>query len=655
MRRKVVTSLISLFAIFSAGSLFASWHVQRSTAELSRLVELHEVEELRRDLVINLKTVQSDLYTTHTPQARTLDGIVANVKKMDEAAQNCLSCHHRFELENQLEETQDLIEEYKTALSFYITASANREKISQIKEDAASIGDQILERTEKMSETASARLARITHSATERINNVQVILVVTIGITFCLGIVVSVYLARAVSGPVHRLVEAARVLASGQLGHRMEEEEEAEFGELARNFNQMGEALQQNYERLISANLELQREIAQRVQAEREREELQEQLIHGEKMQALGTFSAGIAHEFNNFLQLIQGSVEKLARKTGGQGPGGSELELIGETAQRGAELTRRLLTFSRKTESRRIPVDLNQSVQRVKTVLRESLPAKIEIRTELGVEPPVVRADPIQIEQMLLNLSLNARDAMPDGGILRIETARVSVAASGSEQSPAGAQGDGQAVLRVTDTGHGMDHETVRKIFDPFFTTKQVGLGTGLGLATVYGIVTGIDGQIDCESHPGRGTTFEIRLPAISEEAVAADAGAASGEAIHGGGATVLMVEDEAIVLDLVRESLERTGYSVHTADTGERAVEIFEEHEIDLVLLDLGMPGMGGQACLKRLLKIDPRARIVITTAYSSRQHEQELLEAGAVGFLAKPYRTADMLRKIEEVLKA
>jgi C4-dicarboxylate-specific signal transduction histidine kinase/CheY-like chemotaxis protein len=655
MRRKIIGSLVLLFAIFSVGATVASYYVAVGTTQMRRLVDLHEVEELRRDLVINVQTVQADLYKRGTVLASELDAIVKNVDGLDAAAGECASCHHPPDLAQDLEELEELIEDYKAVLSYYITASANMDRITEIKLEAAGIGNQILGRTEEMSATASRSLDEITEHATSKVEDVRIILLVTLLATTCLGIGVAWYLLRSVTKPIGRLVGATRILASGGLGHRIEERDETEFGELARHFNAMSSALERSYAGLRSGNEDLRREIRERKQAEQEREELQNELLQARKMEALGTLSAGIAHEFGNVLQIIEGCAGRLSSRGGKGSLGGREVEIINDAVERGAELSRGLLTFGRKAVGEARPIDLNDTVRRVKTILERTLPETIEIEVSLVEESLPVAADAAQIEQALLNLALNARDAMPEGGLLHLETSRGDE--DGHASGTTSADGAGEwMVLRVSDNGHGIDHETLQHIFDPFFTTKDIGVGAGIGLATVYGIVTGFGGRITCQSDVGSGSVFEVRLPGLPGTSIDRETEGRPKEKVSRGTETILWVDDEITMLEVMSERLEEHGYRVHNADSGERAVELYEEHrgEIDLVVLDLGMPGMGGRACLDKLLEIDPEVKVIVVTGYGDRGHEAELMEAGASGFLAKPARGSDILNKIESVLR-
>jgi signal transduction histidine kinase/CheY-like chemotaxis protein len=647
MRRKIILALALLFTIISIGGIAASWYVSVATEELRNLVEMHEVEGLRRNLVISLQAVQSDLYTAHTALERNLDGIVSNVKTLDAAADECASCHHPPELETKLMEVMELIEEYKIALSHYITASANRERRIQLEIEAASIGEEILQRTSSMSKAASATLDEITTGAISKINKVRIVLFVMMALVTGLCIGVSSYLVRSITNPISRLVGATRTIAAGDFGHRVEDVKEVEFGELASHFNAMSAALEESYERLKSANENLQREINERKEIEKQSEELQAQLLHAQKLEALGTLSAGIAHEFGNSLQIIQSCVEILIANSGDGGTGQREIEMIGEAAQRGADLTRRILTFGSKVESRLFPIDLNKQVRRVKTILDRTLPETIEIQMSLADDLASVDGDPAQIEHVLLNLAVNSRDAMPDGGILRMETARHEADSRGREW----------VLLRVSDTGHGMNDETVQQAFNPFFTTKAVGAGTGLGLSMVYGIVKGHGGRVNCESEVGRGTSFEILLPGLPGRIAAVEAEETPAKAIRRGNEGLLLVDDEVFLLNVMRANLERHGYVIHTADSGERAVEFFEQHghEVELVILDIGMPGMGGRACLEKLLEIDPDVKVIVSSGYGAQGEKEELLKAGANGFLPKPSQLSDILAEIDAVLSA
>lgn len=647
MRRKIVLSLLFLFFLSSLGAAVASWYVSVATDQLRNLVNLHEVEGLRRDLVISLQEVQADVYTTHTSMARNLDGIVASVRKLDQAASECGSCHHQPEVEVQLEEIEDLLVDYKIALSHYITASANKKRIDSIEREAAVIGNQILIRTEGMSLSASKTLDKMTDQAITKVNQVKIILLVTVIFMMSLCLIVAISLVRALTKPVERLVDATAIIASGDLSFRIENVEEPEFQKLAEHFNTMSAALQETYTQLEASNVKLHCQI-------NEREELQEQLLHSQKMEAIGTLAAGISHEFGNSIQIIQSCTDLLSLKSKNEGTEHPELEMISDAARRAADLSRRLLTFGSKSETHLKPTDLNALVEHMDAILRKTISKTIHIQSTLQANLPAVNVDASQFELSIINLALNAKDAMPTGGHLEIETALVG-AEDVLPKHSVPALNQSWVRLRVTDTGEGMGPATLARIFDPFFTTKGLGVGTGLGLAVVYGIVKNSGGRIHCESELGRGTTFQIFLPALPEGSLKVKTVETPPGKKSSGNETLLLVDDEVDMIEVMGVALQEQGYVIHTANSGEKAIEVFEEHGrgIEIIVLDIGMPGMGGQACLEKLLQLDPEIKVIMSSAYGSQDKQNELIRLGARGFLVKPYRLADLLKEINAVL--
>jgi PAS domain S-box-containing protein len=410
--------------------------------------------------------------------------------------------------------------------------------------------------------------------------------------------------------------------------------------------------VEQRTAELSEANKLLRREIAERRQAEAEREKLQQTLIQAQKMEAVGTLAGGIAHDFNNLLQAIQGyaGLLLLDKEQGEQGH--RELNEICRAVERGGELSRRLLTFSRSVESRTLPLDMNVQVRQAQELLERVIPKMIGIDLQLAPELDIINADPIQIEQILMNLGVNARDAMPDGGTLILRTENISLDGASDRGRLQAPPGD-YVQLSVADTGLGMDRETLEHIYEPFFTTKEVGVGTGLGLAMVYGILRSHKGYIDCESRPGEGTTFRLYFPVIDQKA-AAETAAEIADA-EGGAETILLVDDERAILDIGAGSLARFGYKVLTAADGESGLELYRDNreEIDLVVLDLNMPGIGGRRCLEEILALEPSARVIIASGYSSRGSREEAIEAGAAAFIDKPFDVHQLLKMIRKVL--
>ncbi|MDA8407497.1 MAG: PAS domain S-box protein [Deltaproteobacteria bacterium] len=383
-----------------------------------------------------------------------------------------------------------------------------------------------------------------------------------------------------------------------------------------------------------------------------ERLKLSEQLFQAQKMEAIGTLAGGVAHDFNNLLQAVLGYSElMLTRKKEGE-LDYADLQKIYHAGKRGAELVKSLLTFSRKVETKFVPVDLNHEIASVRDLLSRTIPKTININLHLKGNLKSINADRSQIGQVLMNLGVNARDAMPDGGILTIETANIEL---DDEYCSAHVEAEPGAyvLMTVSDTGRGMDKETLSHIFEPFFTTKETGKGTGLGLATVYGIVKQHGGQITCYSEPGLGTTFQIYLPAIQTEQ---DLEATTFEtAIPGGTETILLVDDDDDIRDLGATLLIEFGYKVIMAVNGKEALEIYlrEKDRISLILLDLIMPEMDGRKCLEEIFKVCPQAKVIIASGYSQNGHANSTKAAGAKGFVQKPYNMRQLLTTIRKVL--
>ncbi|MDW7710622.1 MAG: PAS domain S-box protein [Deferrisomatales bacterium] len=380
-----------------------------------------------------------------------------------------------------------------------------------------------------------------------------------------------------------------------------------------------------------------------------EEHRLRDQLLHSQKMEAVGTLASGIAHDFNNIVHAISGYADFLLSREGHPRETREGLGEIARAADRASELVRGLLAFARRDNPVFRAVDANREIRDVLRLLEHAMPrmTRIEARLADGAWP--VHADANQLAQVLLNLAANARDAMTCGGTMTLETENVVLDGAFCAGYPGLAPGR-YVRITVADTGAGMDAETARRAFEPFFTTKKVGEGTGLGLSTVYGIVAAHRGLVTLESELGRGTRFEIYLPVSAGLAPAAEPVDAPASACPSSPPKVLVVDDEPAVLALARTALHRQGYGVLTAPTGEAALDLIREHReaVDLVLLDLGMPGMGGQACLEELLRIQPELRVLVASGYGADAAERAL-GAGAFGFIPKPYRFSELVSRV------
>ncbi len=397
--------------------------------------------------------------------------------------------------------------------------------------------------------------------------------------------------------------------------------------------------------------LALVRNIAARKRAEEDRKKLETQLAYAQKMQAIGTLAGGIAHNFNNLLMGIQGNISLMSIDKGPDDPDFARLNNIQKLIDSGAKLTGQLLGYAREGKYETRPVSLNRLVKETASTFGAAR-KEISIHYDLDDSIYLVNADQGQIEQALLNLYVNAAEAMPGGGELFLKTANASHRVmKGRPYTPA----PGKYVqITISDTGTGIDKEIIERVFDPFFTTKGFAQGTGLGLASVYGIIKSHGGYIEVESERGEGTRFIIHLPATKE--VIKKEKERSDEILTGK-ETILLVDDEELVIEAGQHMLENMGYNVLLAKNGRDALEQFmgKKDKIDLVLLDMVMPDMGGGETYNRMKKINPNVKVLLSSGYGLDGEAKEILERGCNGFIQKPFKMKDLSEKVREVLTA
>jgi signal transduction histidine kinase/ActR/RegA family two-component response regulator len=424
------------------------------------------------------------------------------------------------------------------------------------------------------------------------------------------------------------------------------------------------ELLRQAKSDLVKANADLERRVQERTadlkQANaallrniEEQKKLEEQLRHAQKMESIGRLTGGIAHEFNNILNIIQGYASLIRLEPSSDRVMDESLKIIDQQIKRAVSLVRQLLTVARRTATHLEPVYANDLVLAISELVKQSFPKTIEVALNLDPGLPPVMADSNELSQAILNICVNARDAMPVGGKLTVRTEKIdeNKLRALHLESPA----ESYVSFVISDTGMGMDGEVRTRIFEPFFTTKGVGEGTGLGLAIVYGIVKEHNGFIEVESAPGLGTTLRIYLPVVRSEGKSAvnellTEESASRKYASGRG-TVLVVEDEEAMVHLLKEALSQAGYQTLTAMNGEEAVDLYHQHtaEIDIVVLDLGLPKVSGFDVIHKLMDQSPSVNIIITTGYLQPDLKPELFQAGVKDCIYKPYVVDDLVEKV------
>ncbi len=441
-------------------------------------------------------------------------------------------------------------------------------------------------------------------------------------------------ISKTFTRSLDKLVQGVHALERGDFGYQLEMQGGGEVAEVTRAFDRMRQTLQRN---------------------DSERKQLEEQLRQSQKMEALGQLAGGVAHDFNNLLTIIKGHSDLLLDWLKTSEASHRSCQQIHKAADRAASLTRQLLAFSRKQVLQPRVLDLNVLVTEMDKLLRRLVREDIEFVFLPGAALSSVKADPGQIEQVLLNLTVNACDAMPKGGRLTIETCNITVDGDYGQTRP-GLRVGSFVLLSATDTGHGMDAKTKARVFEPFFTTKDIGKGTGLGLATVYGIVKQSGGFVWVESSPGEGSRFEVYLPQVSEtsnpvltvESVAPPAAT--------GTPTIMVVEDDAAVRELASKFLDTAGYRVLAAKDGPEALQMAKDsaQPIGALLTDVVMPRMRGTELARRLIDSLPEVKVVYMSGYLEHEGENhKLLEGGE--FLEKPFTRESLLSKVNEVFRS
>jgi signal transduction histidine kinase/ActR/RegA family two-component response regulator len=495
--------------------------------------------------------------------------------------------------------------------------------------------ERYLARTENLSRNpalhVSLNVLKSFDQATSFLNGLNRLLVGLGLLAVIVGSAFGFLISHSITQPLEKLVLGVKALEQGDYNYPLTVTRSDEVGLVTRAFARMRTSLQR---------------------AQKDQQEMEQRLRQAHKMEAVGRLAGGVAHDFNNLLTIIRGHSDLLAERIQDDSQA-KNVDQVRKAADRAVGMTRQLLAFSRMQVLQPRALDLNSVIQEMSKMLPRLIGENIEYCFLPATGLATVMADPGQIEQVLMNLAVNARDAMPDGGKLQVSTANVELSAEEAAKRPAMSPGRYVLVL-VADTGHGMDEETKAHIFEPFFTTKEVGKGTGLGLATVYGIVKQSGGFIWVESFPGRGTEFEVYLPATAAVAAGSTRQAVTTRLLPGGTETILLVEDEAGVRELAGEFLRAAGYKVLEGHDGADALEIARRYpgRIDLLLTDMVMPRLSGKKLAELLLSTRPGLKVVLMTGYTEFNSEAGVRGAGPA-MISKPFSMTSLVEKMDEVL--
>lgn len=385
-----------------------------------------------------------------------------------------------------------------------------------------------------------------------------------------------------------------------------------------------------------------------------EKRRTEEQLFRAQRLESIGTLAGGIAHDLNNILSPILMSVGMLKLRNP-DAETAKWLDMIEKNTQRGSSLVQQVLTFARGLKGERVAVQVRHIVKDLIKVLSETLPKNIEVKSDVPADLPIISADPTQIHQVLMNLSINARDAMPEGGMLSIEASRVNIDDNYARMSPDAVPGE-HIVIAVSDTGFGMAPDIKKQIFDPFFTTKDIGRGTGLGLSTVLTIVKSHGGFINVYSEPGKGSRFSIYFPVAGAAAIEESSTTAFDE-LAGKGELVIVVDDEDYIRDVTKATLEKFGYRVLTAADGTEGLALFAQHgaETAAVIADVAMPYMDGPSMVRAMRKMGPNLKMIMMSGLMNENQRNEIESLGITSVLSKPFTAENLLEELKAILRS
>ncbi len=503
MKKRIAISLTLIFFLFSIGTGILLYHLFSSSSNLRYLISLHEIEDIRQELSYNLQNTQAYIYAPAKVFSIHLDDVIESVNLLDQSISSCHDCHHEEDVRLEIQTVEGLVGVLKEELNRLVTVDTEGDKRYQLQEKIAGIGKEIKDQVHEMVVRAAASIQRKSDAMMSAIDNTYLYLAFILLLTLLLAFFVAQFLMKSITQPINALIQATEEVSAGNWGYQIPYKAKDEFAVLVDIFNTMSRSLKTKKEQL-------------QVQFE-ELQTTQEQLIQAERLTALGTMAGGIANDFNNILGAIMGHLSILKKNIPYNKDNIDVLDTVEEAGFRAAELNNQLLAFARKKTSKKRDVNITECISHVFKLLSSTLAKNIEIRFNLVEPTPYLFGDPAQIEQVIMNICLNACDAMQEGGELKISTINRSLDEQFLEKFKQTEIEPGEYVqLIISDTGGGIGKHILSQIFEPFFTTKGEGKGTGLGLAMVYGIIKTHKGCCFVDSVVGSGTTFTLYLPML-------------------------------------------------------------------------------------------------------------------------------------------
>ncbi len=637
MRNKIIIAFALIFSLFLVGSGITVFNLVNTSGKLKYLIGMHEIEDIRQELFSSILRVSAYVFASPDTFASHLDEIILNANIMDKTIHRCTDCHHEQKVQIELHETQQQVDDFEQQLSYLITIVSDVDRRQAKQEEVYQRSTTILKRVQDMVNRAALSIELKTIEATNELNRVYFLVGATLLGTVIFAFLIAQYLTKSITGPIESLVGSTRKISGGQWGYQADYKTTGEFQELIDAFNQMSEslAIKREHEELHLQKIK----------------DTQQQLIEAEKLTALGTMAGGIAHDFNNILCGMIGQLGLLSKQIPQHEEHLKTIHTIEKAGFRAADLVKQLLTFARQKPMEQQIVSINKCIDDVVHLIENTLDKRIELKLNLGEHLPAIVGDAAQIEQVIINLCVNARDAMPEGGEISLHTDvfKPDEVFCSRHQS---AQQRQYIQLTVQDTGCGINKKILPRVFDPFFTTKEVNKGTGLGLAMVYGILKNHDGFCTIDSTPNQGTTIKVYFPSSDKQV------AETSSLIHTTippNMRIMIVDDEPTVVEMLKDHLERLGCTIFTAGNGQIAVDMLRENkdEIDLIILDINMPVMSGKDAYPLFLQIKPDVKVLVSTGYIMNKDTEKLLNMGAQGIIQKPYKMEEINAKILKIL--